>query len=131
MHVNELLAGAVDQGASDLHLKAGGVPMLRIRGSLIPLVGTPRLQASDLDAIATAVLTPSHSALLGHHQDVDLAYTVPGLGRFRCNVFQQRGAVGLVFRVIPQIVPGFDALDRKSTRLNSSHMPKSRMPSSA
>lgn len=110
MHVNELLARAVDQGASDLHLKAGGVPMLRIRGSLIPLVGTPRLQASDLDAIATAVLTPSHSALLGHHQDVDLAYTVPGLGRFRCNVFQQRGAVGLVFRVIPQIVPGFDAL---------------------
>ena len=110
MHVNELLARAVDQGASDLHLRAGGVPMLRIRGSLIPLVGTPRLQASDLDAIATAVLTPSHSALLGHHQDVDLAYTVPGLGRFRCNVFQQRGAVGLVFRVIPQIVPGFDAL---------------------
>ena len=110
MHVNELLARAVDQGASDLHLKAGGVPMLRVRGSLVPMADTPRLQAVDLDGIATAVLTPSHSALIGHHQDVDLAYTVPGLGRFRCNVFQQRGAVGLVFRVIPQIIPGFDAL---------------------
>ena len=110
MHVNELLARAVDQGASDLHLKAGGMPMLRVRGSLVPMADTPRLQAVDLDGIATAVLTPSHSALIGHHQDVDLAYTVPGLGRFRCNVFQQRGAVGLVFRVIPQIIPGFDAL---------------------
>ena len=110
MHVNELLARAVDQGASVLHLKAGGVPMLRVRGSLVPMADTPRLQAVDLDGIATAVLTPSHSALIGHHQDVDLAYTVPGLGRFRCNVFQQRGAVGLVFRVIPQLIPGFDAL---------------------
>ena len=110
MHVNELLARAVDQGASDLHLKAGGMPMLRVRGSLVPMADTPRLQAVDLDGIATAVLTPSHSALIGRHQDVDLAYTVPGLGRFRCNVFKQRGAVGLVFRVIPQIIPGFDAL---------------------
>ena len=110
MHVNELLARAVDQGASDLHLKAGSVPMLRVRGSLLPMADAPRLQAADLDAIATAVLTPSHRDLLGHHQDVDLAYTVPGLGRFRCNVFQQRGAVGLVFRVIPQGAPGFDAL---------------------
>lgn len=110
MHVNELLARAVDQGASDLHLKAGSVPMLRVRGSLIPMADAPRLQASDLDSIATAVLTPSHSELIGRHQDVDLAYTVPGLGRFRCNVFQQRGAAGLVFRVIPQVVPGFEAL---------------------
>ena len=110
MHVNELLARAVDQGASDLHLKAGSVPMLRVRGSLLPMADAPRLQAADLDAIATAVLTLTHNDLLGHHQDVDLAYTVPGLGRFRCNVFQQRGTVGLVFRVIPQGAPGFDAL---------------------
>ena len=110
MHVNELLARAVDQGASDLHLKAGSVPMLRVRGSLLPMADAPRLQAADLDAIATAVLTLTHNDLLGHHQDVDLAYTVPRLGRFRCNVFQQRGTVGLVFRVIPQGAPGFDAL---------------------
>ncbi|MGE0393854.1 MAG: type IV pilus twitching motility protein PilT [Vicinamibacterales bacterium] len=110
MHVNDLLARAVDLGASDLHLKAGGVPVARVRGELLPVPDAVRLQAADLDAIVRAILTPAQADRLAGQQDVDLAYTVPGLGRFRCNVFLQRGSAGLVFRVIPQRVPGFEAL---------------------
>lgn len=110
MHVNDLLARAVDLGASDLHLKSGGVPVARVRGGLVPLPGAARLQPADLDAILRAVLTPEQVERLKSHQDADLAYSVPGLGRFRCNAFLQRGTPGLVFRVIPQRVPTFDAL---------------------
>jgi twitching motility protein PilT len=110
MHVNDLLARAVDLGASDLHLKSGGLPTARVRGELTPIPGAGRLQARDLDTIVAAILTPAQADRLSGQQDVDLAYSVPGLGRFRCNVFFQRGTVGMVFRVIPQRVSGFDAL---------------------
>jgi twitching motility protein PilT len=110
MHVNDLLARAVDLGASDLHLKAGGVPVARVRGELVPIPDAARLQPSDLDAVLKTVLTPAQADRLAGQQDVDLAYSVPGLGRFRCNAFLQRGSAGLVFRVIPQRVPSFDAL---------------------
>ncbi len=110
MHVNDLLARAVDLGASDLHLKAGGVPVARVRGELVPIPDAARLQTSDLDAVLKTVLTPAQADRLAGQQDVDLAYSVPGLGRFRCNAFLQRGSAGLVFRVIPQRVPSFEAL---------------------
>ncbi len=110
MHVNDLLARAVNQGASDLHLKTGGPPMLRVRGELVPLPEATRLHATEMAAIASTVLSPAQAARLERQEDVDLAYSVPGLGRFRCNVFLQRGTVGMVFRVIPQQVPGFEAL---------------------
>lgn len=110
MHVNDLLARTVDLGASDLHLKLGGVPVARVRGELVPVPDATRLQAADLDTILQTVLTPAQADRLAGQQDVDLAYSVPGLGRFRCNVFLQRGSAGMVFRVIPQRVPSFEAL---------------------
>jgi twitching motility protein PilT len=101
MHVNDLLKIAVERGASDLHLKAGSYPMMRIRGGLTPVSQDRRLDHEDMIAITSAVLPTVLREKFKESHEVDLAYSVPGLGRFRCNAFQQRGTIGMTFRVIP------------------------------
>jgi twitching motility protein PilT len=101
MHVNDLLKIAVDTGASDLHLKVGSYPMLRVRGSLVPAISDRRLEHEDMVAMAATVLPTTHRERFKDNHEVDLAYSVSGLGRFRCNAFQQRGTIGMSFRVIP------------------------------
>jgi twitching motility protein PilT len=110
MHVNDLLTIAVDHGASDLHLKVGSYPMIRVRGDLIPATEDKRLDHEDLVAMSAAVMSTAQRQKFKDAQEVDLAYSVPGLGRFRCNVFQQRGTIGLVFRVIPIQIRRIDEL---------------------
>ena len=110
MHVNDLLKIAVDAGASDLHLKVGSYPMMRVRGTLTPAMEDRRLEHEDLVAMAAAVLPTSHREKFKDNHEVDLAYSVAGLGRFRCNAFQQRGTIGLIFRVIPMKVATIDEL---------------------
>jgi len=101
MHVNDLLKIAVDSGASDLHLKVGSYPMMRVRGVLTPASEDKRLDHEDVVAMGAAVMSTTQRQKFKESQEVDLAYSVPGLGRFRCNIFQQRGTVGMVLRVIP------------------------------
>jgi len=101
MHVNDLLKLAVDNNASDLHLKVGSYPMMRVRGALVPASEEKRLDHEDVVAMSAAVMSTSQRQKFKESQEVDLAYSVPGLGRFRVNIFQQRGTVGLVLRVIP------------------------------
>ena len=91
MHVNDLLKIAVDAGASDLHLKVGSYPMMRVRGALVPATDEKRLDHEDVVAMSAAVMSTSQRQRFKEAQEVDLAYSVPGLGRFRCNIFQQRG----------------------------------------
>ena len=91
MHVNDLLKIAVESGASDLHLKAGSYPMMRVRGTLTPAIEDKRLDHDDMVSIAAAVLPTGHREKFKENHEVDLAYSVAGLGRFRCNTFQQRG----------------------------------------
>src|SRR6266566_3121785 len=110
MHVNDLLKIAVDSGASDLHLKAGSYPMMRIRGALTPATENKRLDHDDMVSIAAAVLPTGHREKFKENREVDLAYSVAGLGRFRCNTFQQRGTIGMIFRVIPMKVATIDEL---------------------
>jgi twitching motility protein PilT len=109
MHVNDLLKIAIDRGASDLHLKVGGYPMLRVRGGLEPAVER-RLERDEVVAMGAAVMSEALRRKFEDAQEVDLAYSVDGLGRFRCNVFQQRGTLGLVFRVIPKEIRGIEEL---------------------
>jgi twitching motility protein PilT len=111
MHVNDLLKIAVDHNASDLHLKVGSYPMMRVRGQLIPASEDKRLDHEDVVAMSAAVMSTSQRQRFKDAQEVDLAYSVPGLGRFRCNVFQQRGTVGVVLRVIPMQIRTIDELD--------------------
>src|SRR5262245_37626784 len=110
MHVNDLLKIAVENGASDLHLKVGSFPQMRLRGALIPATTAKRLDHEDLVAMTSAVMSTALRQKFKETQEVDLAYSVPGLGRFRCNIFQQRGTVGMVIRLIPMQMRTFDEL---------------------
>ena len=110
MHVNDLLKIAVESGASDLHLKVGSYPMMRLRGTLTPATEDKRLDHEDMVAMAAAVLPTGHREKFKENHEVDLAYSVAGLGRFRCNAFQQRGTIGMIFRVIPMRVATIDEL---------------------
>src|SRR5512147_248336 len=101
MHINDLLKMASERKASDLHLKVGSHPVLRINGELIPLVETKRLMQEDTIAMAFSIMGNRQKQKFKDNLEIDIAYSVPGLGRFRCSVFQQRGTVGLVLRVIP------------------------------
>ena len=110
MNVNELLRIAVESGASDLHLKVGSYPMMRIQGTLRPASEEKRLDHEDMVAIAATVLPATHREKFLEHHEVDLAYSVAGLGRFRCNTFQQRGTIGMIFRVISFRISTIDDL---------------------
>ena len=110
MHVNDLLKIAVDRGASDLHLKVGSYAMMRIRGALVPATEEKRLDHEDLVAMSAAVMSTAQRQKFKDALEVDFAYSVPGLGRFRCNVFQQRGTVGMALRVIPMSVRTIEEL---------------------
>jgi len=110
VHVNDLLKIAVDRGASDLHIKVGSYPMMRIRGTLEPASSEKRLDHEDVVAMSAAVMSTMQREKFKDAQEVDLAYSVAGLGRFRCNVFQQRGTVGMVLRVIPMAIRTIDDL---------------------
>jgi len=111
MDINDLLKQAHNLEASDLHIKVGSPPILRIHGELTPLTSEKRLSHEDATKIALAVMTPGQTEVFKKKNDIDLAYSVPGLGRFRCNIFMQRGTVGLVFRVIPMRIPSIEELN--------------------
>jgi twitching motility protein PilT len=101
MHINDLLKIATERGASDLHLKVGSYPVIRIHGNLHPLTDLKRLMQEDTIAMAFSIMSGRQKQKFKDNYEIDIAYSVPGLGRFRCNIFQQRGTVGLVLRVIP------------------------------
>ncbi len=101
MHINDLLKIAVDRGASDLHLKVGSQPVIRVDGRLTPLVDQKRLMQEDTVAMAFSMMSARQKEKFKNNFEIDFAYSVPGLGRFRCNIFQQRGTIALVLRVIP------------------------------
>src|SRR5512132_755532 len=104
MHINDLLKIAVERKASDLHLKVSAFPVLRIDGVLTPLADTRRLMQEDTIAMAFSIMSARQKEKFKNDLEIDIAYSVPNLGRFRCNIFQQRGTVGLVLRVIPQTI---------------------------
>ncbi|MGC2063398.1 MAG: type IV pilus twitching motility protein PilT [Thermodesulfovibrionales bacterium] len=110
MDINELLKAAHAKGASDVHLKVGSYPILRIDGDLSPMSTEKRLSQEDTLKLAFAVMSPAQREIFKKRNDIDLAYSVPGLGRFRCNIFIQRGTIGLVFRVISMRIPTIEEL---------------------
>jgi len=101
MELPDLLKVAVERKASDLHIKVGSPPVLRIDDKLVPLMEMPRLGQDAVVTMAAGVMNAKQREKFKERCEIDLAYSVPGLGRFRANVFQQRGTVGIVMRVIP------------------------------
>jgi twitching motility protein PilT len=110
MELNDILTIAMKGGASDIHLKAGLPPMFRINGTLVPLKDGQRISAEEMSRMALSIMNNFQRERFKQFNELDLAYGVPGLGRFRVNVFQQRGTVGIVLRTIPFKVRGLDEL---------------------
>jgi twitching motility protein PilT len=98
---SDILIEVVKQKASDLHLTAGAPPMIRQKGSLVPLEGMPKLTPTDTREIIYAILNSSQRQRLETDWQIDFAYSVPGHGRFRVNSYFQRGTLGAAFRLIP------------------------------
>ena len=101
MHIDDLLEIAVQSGASDLHLKVGSYPMMRVSGTLAVCSEEKRLDKADTEGMADTLFSPDQREKFRRSQEVDLAYSIPGLGRFRCNVYQQRGSLCYAMRAIP------------------------------
>src|SRR6266567_1621891 len=110
MELNEILQVALRGGASDIHLKAGLPPMFRVDGSLVPLKDARRLPPEEISRMAFGIMNDYQKEKFKAQNELDLAYGVPGLGRFRVNVFQQRGTVGVVLRVIPFKIQSIEQL---------------------
>jgi twitching motility protein PilT len=110
VEINDLLATACQQRASDLHLKVGNLPHLRIDGELQPLVESSPFSSEDIEKVALAVMNKRQRDTFESTFEVDFAYSVSGLGRFRVNVFRQRGTIAVAFRVIPEAIYSFEDL---------------------
>jgi len=109
MNIDELLRHTVERGASDLHLKVGNVPFLRIDGDLEP-AAYPVLTPQDTVAFGTTVMSEHKRNEFEAHNEADIGYTLQGVGRFRINVFRQRGLVGLAVRRVRSEIPTFEEL---------------------
>jgi twitching motility protein PilT len=110
MTFDALLVAAAQRGASDIHLRAGHVPLVRVDGDLERWQQVQPLAAGDLDALAARLLSPAHQERLRTHLEVDVAWQAPGVGRCRASVFRQRGTVAVSMRLIPAAVPSLQAL---------------------
>ncbi len=104
MEIDELLKIAIERDASDLHLKAGNYPIIRVHGHLIPLTAYPRLTSKDTFELADQLMSDYQKARLKEELDIDLAYSLPGFGRFRGSIFYQRGTLAIALRIIPMEV---------------------------
>jgi twitching motility protein PilT len=110
MQIDDLLRIAMERKASDLHLKVGNYPHVRVDGELVPLSDMTRVTAEDMLNMAFSMMSNRQKQKFKENAELDMAYGVAGLGRFRVNVFQQRGNVGLVLRVIPTKIRPLDEL---------------------
>jgi twitching motility protein PilT len=99
--IDDLLRIATGLGASDLHIKVGAFPVMRIAGELHPVADAPRLKQEDTLDMSFSMMSNRQKQRFKEVSEVDIAYGVSGLGRFRANIFQQRGTVSIVLRVIP------------------------------
>jgi twitching motility protein PilT len=110
MTLDNLLRDMVGKGASDLHLKVGCFPHIRVNGDLLPLGEYGKLGREDTLMMAFSIMNNKQKQKFRDAAEVDIGYGITGLGRFRVNVFQQRGNVSVAIRAIPVSILGFDDL---------------------
>src|SRR5438874_1405950 len=120
--LNDLLIYAAKQQASDLHLKPMRPPLVRIHGKLVPIKTEP-LKPADLEKMLLPILNRPQREKFDTVQSVDFGYGVPGVARFRANLYMQRGTVGAVFRRIPIQIVGIDALELPIAVRELAHIP--------
>ncbi len=106
----DLLRKMTDMGGSDLHLSTNSAPQVRVHGHLSPLAGFAALTPSDTKRLAYSVLTDAQKHRFEENLELDFSFGLKGMSRFRANLFNQKGAVGAVFRAIPYEIKTFEAL---------------------
>jgi twitching motility protein PilT len=110
MDIKQLLSVVKERRASDLHLKVGNHPILRVNGKLQPLTDMPALSADGIQILIESMMTDDQIQTFRERLEMDFAYSIHGVSRFRVNVFQQRGSMGAAVRSIPMGVPTMDEL---------------------
>ena len=105
-----VLQRMVQQGASDVHLKVGRPPMLRVNGDLITLEQPP-VKAEELKSLAEQTMTPKQIKEFTENKEADFAIGVPGIGRFRVSVYQQRGTIAYAMRAVPYHIKSVNELN--------------------
>ena len=108
--IDDLLRMAMSFGSSDLHLRAGAVPVIRVNGELRPLEGVAKLSQDETLEMAFSMMSNRQKQHFKEVFEVDIGYGVTGLGRFRVNIFQQRNSIGIVARVISDTIKNFTEL---------------------
>jgi twitching motility protein PilT len=106
----EVLHRMVAAGASDVHLSAGFPPAIRDKGRIVPLEGMPRVTPQQTREVIYSILNDDQRKRFENNQQLDFAYAIPGVARFRVNCFMQRGSVSAAFRLVPHEVPSLDSL---------------------
>jgi len=110
MDIIELLKLMVEKRASDLHARVPSVPVLRVDGELVPLNQMPQITMEDVESAFDYITTPEQRNRFHLEKELDFAYSVPGLARFRVSVMRQRGTISLAFRLVPFKVFTIDEL---------------------
>jgi len=111
MELNEILTIAVKAKGSDIHIKTGLPPIVRIDGKLHPIPNAQRLSPDAVATMAQSMMNDRQRRIFEENSEVDLAYAVPGLGRFRVSIYHQRGTVAMVFRAISIVIPTLAGLN--------------------
>jgi len=110
LHIDDLLRYAVSVGASDLHLTSAMPACIRLHGAIRPIEGCPRLTNEQIRDMVFGILPQSKREQFEGAKELDTSHSIAGVGRFRVNVFLQRGTVAAVLRAIPHEIPSFDSL---------------------
>src|SRR3954463_13041782 len=106
----DILLAVIERNASDLHIAAGAAPAIRTRGKLQALEGFPKLTPQDTQEIVYSILNDDQRKRLENDLQIDFAYAIPNVGRFRVNAYRQRAALGAAFRRIPTEIPPLESL---------------------
>ncbi len=109
-HVDDLLRLMLERNGSDLHVTVGSPPGIRMRGEIVPVENSRPLTPKDVQAMILSLLSEEQRKKFDMELELDFAYSIPGVSRFRTNVFQQRNSIGAVFRVIPLSIPSLEDL---------------------
>lgn len=124
MDTERILRMAVERGASDVHLKAGSPPLLRLHGGLLPLREEAALQPDELLSVAHSMMTESQTRRFAESREIDTAYELAGVARFRVSLFQERGRAGIVLRVVPSRIRSLDELHLPRVLKSICEMPR-------
>ena len=122
--INDILISALRSGASDVHITVGIPPKMRVNGKLMTLAGFERLLPEDTQRMGLEIMNERQKEILSRRGQFDMAYAIPGTGRFRVNLFRQRGSIAIVLRVVAGQVPSAKSLAFRIRSLTFTSIPE-------